>query len=332
MLDKLKIRLKDFEVNQDSLRDARIWGFKSDTGKIIKYYSNVGFGVVEYYPDGEVLIIQFNPYQEQIGVSNISHKVIMNADENIKERLRALGVSCHIEQGELSRLDLCRDAYLDYPVCSYQEVIKDLPFSRMKLQAYNDGFILKNTQHQLCMYNKIQQLKKDNKIDKEAVFNWSQYNVLRAEIRLFKNRKIKDYTGLQRYEDVISNLDYMPDVYNKYQKKEVFKMNKRSCTTKSVDANIINKIENALGNEGKIKEIAIWRALSGDFFEQIKGNGGVEYVVSKIAESMNLSRMQKSRLRLKLREMLQVSKFSQNSREQVANIQLYKELKNKLVS
>jgi len=202
---------------------------------------------------------------------------------------------------------------------------------RLDTNTYKSGFIMKNTQHQLAMYDKAQQLKDIDKISKEDYYNFAAYNTMRTEVRLIKKHKISAYTGLLKAEDVLNNTDYLPEIYKKYLNAEVFRSGRGLKI--EVDADIINRIVAFMNTGQRMTRYKILETLSGsEIMDSISDIGGVNYVIEEVCSRTNIPRYKKARFKKRLKEVLTILNFKENSREQVSKYELYKELETKLTA
>lgn len=329
MLDKVRLSTNDFTLESD-LRDKEKWGYISNTGNITSYFCNYRAVNITIYPDDR-LILQFNPYADSLGVGSYDPEVLKTREKIVKNVLKEQGVSVNFDSCNLSRLDFCRDVSLKNSVNLYQEIIKGLPYSKMSLVSYYSGFIQKNSQHQLCMYDKVKEAESEKIITPEQAYNWKNINLLRAETRFLTKKKINSYTGMETYGDLREQPEICRQTYQKYMNKEVFKAGKGLNI--QVDSNILTRIVQALKVNGRVSEGAIASAIVGsDFREVFQALGGVEYCVNEIAEQLNYTRIQKHRLRKKLQKYYSLSMFQENSREQPNKYDMYNELQNKLLT
>lgn len=121
------------------------------------FYLNVGGMNVEVEPAG--LKVRFNPSKERHPFELLTDPAeVGRIGDGIQRTLQAHGVLVNVDDMQLSRLDLAKQAQLRHPLHTYVPALAHLKGKRMTGHQYPDGYRWANTQRQAVLYDKAREL------------------------------------------------------------------------------------------------------------------------------------------------------------------------------
>ena len=248
--------------------------------------------------------------------------------KQIETYLKTIGIYTNILNANLSRLDSFLNLKIKYSFKTYNQLLSNLKLSRLKNFEYaGTTFLYRNTQHQICIYDKLSELKNQNielKIDG---------NYLRIENRLLKKKKILDSLGYFKLKDMPERLSEIKTNYRETISKKLF-------STKVDEFN--NRFEGIMNVKKLTKEniedylLKLKKEKGRNYLDNFIKNVGIIYLnqydkidnLSDAVEGMQTNRMQKNRIMNKMNEYRKSSiLFEKNNN--VLNKNLYIELEDK---
>lgn len=235
-IDKIDLATSDYRVkNLDRLSFAppHIKGIKEGEVRIDptsfgsdergepmfgKYYSNDNLIKIDI--DFRGMKISFNPSRmmsDDLHYLSRSRGEVKKCGELVKSKLLSLGIDCAIEDHNIVRSDLAKDAHLPDQVKSYIEVMRMLRGKRMKSKEYPDGFLFSNTLRQFCFYNRGEKIRVDGG-------NESSHNLGRGEFRMIKKSSVEKTLGISTFRQMMDiEPDQMDCVYHNFVAEDIFK-------------------------------------------------------------------------------------------------------------
>lgn len=157
--------------------------------------------------------------------------------KKIEVYLKTIGIYTNILQAKLSRLDTFLNIKTKYVFKSYSDIFSGLNLSRYKSFEYaGTTFLFKNTQTQICIYDKIKELENQN-IDFKINGNY-----IRFENRLLKKKKILDSIGTFELNQLSEHLKYLKENYKQTIESKIFLSDKQKHLTGEIlDQEVLNK-------------------------------------------------------------------------------------------
>ncbi len=151
---------------------------------------------------------------------------VEHAARNVRDELREAGLHFPMEKARLVRVDPAKNFELSHPVASYTPVLGALQGRKsMNKQDFGGtGFLMGNTQRQVCFYDKGAEMHA-----KGLELAECPQNTLRAECRWMKGRVVRDALGVETLEDLRRGWEKIPSAYVHSMEQDVFraKMEKR---------------------------------------------------------------------------------------------------------
>lgn len=121
------------------------------------FYLNVGGMNAEVEPSG--LKVRFNPSKDRHPFELLTDPAeVGRIGDGIQRTLQAHGVLVNVDDMQLSRLDLAKQAQLRHPLHTYVPALAHLKGKRMTGHQYPDGYRWANTQRQAVLYDKAREL------------------------------------------------------------------------------------------------------------------------------------------------------------------------------
>lgn len=238
MLDTIKVFTDDFKVQdganltiqpavieyEDGAKaDKKL--FRNSEGKWVegaKAYINTDRYNLTIKPnamgEGVRTFIQFSLPKALTGNNfhAISEKETSSALEALDKDIRARGILLNLNDCRLSRIDAFRNVYSEESFSDYTPLFNLLRAKRQLKRDYGSTFLWSNTQREICVYDKIAEVK----LRGGSIREYPQ-NVIRFEYRLKNNRVTKRDTGIETLRE-INNLDAVRDAYNEALEKHLF--------------------------------------------------------------------------------------------------------------
>ncbi len=152
------------------------------------------------------------------------------AMSDVEKYLREIGIATNLKAARLNRLDTFRNVQADEPFASYRPVLSLLKGARMEEREYPDGFLWKNSQWQVCVYDKLEEMKA-KKVQTKGVPS----NSIRFEKRLTNSRKIKSASGLVTVADLLDGFDVLQPDYEKAMRGTLFKVKPQATPAMTIE-------------------------------------------------------------------------------------------------
>ncbi len=239
-------------------------------------------------------------------------------EKYLKEKV---GIYTNILNATISRLDTFLNLKTKYTFKTYNEILSNLKLSRYKNFEYaGTTFLYKNTQAQICIYDKREEMKNQ---DIELKYSG---NFVRIENRLLKKKKILDSLGYVEVSKMPDNLSIIKETYKNNIETKIFRDEGKEVIDKNVLAkeNLLSYLQDLKKEKGNrffnhfIKTVGY---LYLNDFNKLKN---LEDSIKEIANNkMQLSRFNRTMSDLNFHSIL----FKEQNN--VKNKDLYFELKEK---
>lgn len=238
MLDTVKVYTDDFRVRDganlviqpatldyetNTKADTRL--FRNSAGEWVegaKAYINSSRYNLTIKPnlkgDGVKAFIQFSFPKALTGDNfySLEEKSIGLAKQVLAGDIKEKGILLNLEECKLSRLDIFKNAITDEEFSEYTPLYKMLRAKRQLRRDYGSTFLWSNTQREICVYDKLQEIKNRG----GAIREYPQ-KTTRFEYRLLNSRVTKKDTGLEKLRD-IDNYDAVRNTYKDALEKHLF--------------------------------------------------------------------------------------------------------------
>ena len=245
--------------------------------------------------------------------------------KKIEKYLNTIGIYTNILDANLSRLDTFLNLPTKYSFKSYNQILSNLRLSRLKNFEYaGTTFLYKNTQHQICIYDKIKELENQN-------INLNiKGNFVRIENRLLKKKKILDSLGYFKVSDLENRLSEIKENYETTISNKIFSINMDTDNNLSgiEDKRILTKenLENYL--------LQLKKNKGRNYIDSFIKNVGLLYLqnndklnnLSDAISDITKDRRNKNRILKKIDDNLKTSKLFEQSNN-LTNKDLYDELR-----
>ena len=119
--------------------------------------------------------------------------------KSIEQELWQAGIHTDIETADLCRVDTFKNIEPEEPFPSYSPVFGLLKMRRGVDRAYPEGFLLKNTQQQFCVYDKIAEMQK-----RKVEVSHFPAQTMRFEHRCMNKDKVRAVFGFTSVHDLFS--------------------------------------------------------------------------------------------------------------------------------
>lgn len=136
---------------------------------------------------------------------------------SVGKDLWSSGFHTDINKSNISRIDTFRNVLTEEPYQQYADLFRVLRGKRKLKRDYGSTFLWHNTQEQLCVYDKLAEMrirKKDTKDYPE--------NTMRFEHRLLNKRKAKNVLGFSAVEAIPDNWQVIKDKTIEAWKRDLF--------------------------------------------------------------------------------------------------------------
>ena len=241
MLDTVKLCLNDWEIKKGSPLLIQPSPLNYGTGELTSCYplwrneeGEMEMGSKAYL-NTQSLNVDIKPFS-QGGVQCFVHFSIpkIHNGENyysvgkegtqavlkkVEGELKEAGINTNIEEASLSRVDTFQNIITEEPFLSYSPLFSLLQASRKLRRDYGSTFLWSNTQQELCVYDKIEEMQK-RKIDTSSYPS----QTMRFEWRLLNKKKIENAVGFSRVREIPSNWGVFREKYREAWKEDIFKM------------------------------------------------------------------------------------------------------------
>jgi hypothetical protein len=143
---------------------------------------------------------------------------LKTALNKLEADLKSIGVHANVHAAKVARLDATKNVLSDESFESYYPILKALPCRLADKWDYGSSLLLKNTQQELGIYDKIAEMvARKHNVDKLP-------KTIRFEQRFKTSGKVKSYLGMSCVGEVVDNLDYIATRYSDSMKANLFKL------------------------------------------------------------------------------------------------------------
>jgi hypothetical protein len=169
------------------------------------------------------LKIEFNP-------SNIYHPYnLITAGEQlnqtynlIQKDLKNIGINVDLSEMKTTRVDIASQDEMQHHPLIYSNAFRQLNGNRQSKKEEPNSFYFQNKEHQVCFYNKREQL-----LDKYG--NGYELNVpknfMRAEIRALKSGSVLRNIGIKKASEILLlDFDTCKNIRDDYMNKNIFNL------------------------------------------------------------------------------------------------------------
>jgi hypothetical protein len=148
---------------------------------------------------------------------------------SVQKQLKTQGIETDILKATISRLDVCKGVLTSQPYQAYAPVLGRLQGTRMATRDYGTTFLWHNGSHEICAYDKIEEMKRRKK-------NISRLpkNCVRFEYRMLTGRKLNDVLGFRTAADLIEGFDQVKPGYITAMKKQLFRFSPAELEIRTV--------------------------------------------------------------------------------------------------
>jgi hypothetical protein len=242
MLDTLRLSLTDFEIQSGACLDVQPGTFNAATGELKghfplwrdgrdyvagkkAFYNADDYNVtVQPVRDDEPMLIGCYVQFSVPKVANGSNYEPANftatkrALSTIHSEMKRIGIKTNLKTATLSRLDACKTVVASEPYEAYHPLLISVTATRaIKRRDYGSTFLLHNTQQEICVYDKIAEMK----ARKHSTRNLPS-NSIRFEHRMLNARKVRDASGLSNVKDLLSGFEQVEACYSTAMRKQLF--------------------------------------------------------------------------------------------------------------
>lgn len=146
-------------------------------------------------------------------------KVLEKRIETLSKDIYGRGIRLDIEQANISRIDLAKNAEMSQPCIAYSPVLSWLNIQRAKRSAmYPDGHTSNNNKFGLNFYNKGKELREN---DIQVI---QHDNMMRCELQLKGTQSVCKRIGIGNIKTLYeSGITPLNDFYNDTLTKDIFK-------------------------------------------------------------------------------------------------------------
>jgi hypothetical protein len=120
----------------------------------------------------------------------VSERAAAQSVKGIERELKEIGVKTNLRAAVVSRLDTFKNVEADEPFTSYQPVFQMLSGKRMPKRDYGTTFLWANTQQEICIYDKLEEMAM-RKLNTKGF----PPNTVRFEHRLMRAKKVQRALG-----------------------------------------------------------------------------------------------------------------------------------------
>jgi len=209
-IDKISLQTKDYSIKQFS---NRIFGIKANmppnsqglptysdlSGQEIQANSVYHNGLYANYDiNKKGLLISFNPSKVYHPYNLVSTgDELGNVIQNINSELAQIGILTSLETARVVRADITRNIQLDEPFQCYMQAFRLIRGKRQETKEYPDGYLVSNSLHQTCFYDKGKKLE----LDKENCIIPKNFG--RGEVRAIKGKAVSRYFNFSTLGDLL---------------------------------------------------------------------------------------------------------------------------------
>lgn len=244
MLDTVKLCLEDFEIKRGAYLTIQPSPVNYSTGELTSdfpLWDREGGGVErgsKAYLNTPHLNLEVVPfaYQEEAEARCFVHFSIpkVHNGENfysvgregteavfkhIEGELAEAGVMTNIQEAHFSRVDTFQNVSTEEPFLSYSPLFSLFQASRKVRRDYGTTFLWSNTQQELCVYDKLEEMA-HRKI--ETAHYPAQ--TMRFEYRLLNKKKIENTLGFSQVKELSPHWEGLKTGFRQAWKKNLFSM------------------------------------------------------------------------------------------------------------
>jgi len=218
MIDTIMLDLQDFEVSEHPNLELQRARTNLQTGEILgkevklfhdftgtKAIGNSDKTHVDIFAgrDGKVHAVTHFSVPKQVADTNyqeVDYAGFLRALDSAEQDLSMFGVEADFDKAKITRLDLFKNIQTSEPIFCYAKVFELLNanYTKDKRTYGVGGWLFGNAQQQYCIYNKLEELKHNNK---ECNFD-SLPETMRFEHRSLNARKVKGTYDFMTVEDL----------------------------------------------------------------------------------------------------------------------------------
>jgi hypothetical protein len=216
MVDSIKLGVGalEYEIVDDSNLG---YAFNRDpvTGEVKeRYYLNTDKFNLDIDNRGLRLHFSIPKVAEGINFYPVGVVTAKEVFESIMKEVKEVGIKLPNEDLKVMRLDMFKNVELEYPYGCYGDVLRLLQLKRTNRKEYEEGYLLHNSQRELCFYNKVKEIEKSY-----GAGVLKQYGIdgdyMRGEIRLLKHNEVKKYE-IVTIKDVFQNWYDLEGIYKQF--------------------------------------------------------------------------------------------------------------------
>lgn len=223
-LDTVHLQLTDYSVSEESTLTVQPSPYLASTGELVSDFNlfrdnsgkmHTGSKAYLNVPDRFQLTLQ--PFSKsQAGVScflqfsvprvyygnnyySVGEEGSQAVFNNIQKELWEHGIHTDISEASICRLDTFKNIEQEEPFPSYAPLLGMLKMRRGVDRAYPEGFLMKNTQQQFCIYDKIAEMQK-RKVDTSPYPD----KTMRFEHRCMNKQKVEKVFGFSSVSALFS--------------------------------------------------------------------------------------------------------------------------------
>lgn len=337
-IDKLRLTTTDFSLKK---ADTNLFGFNRSTspgqtdlpciltdleGQQVyakSMYSNCDVTGISVDFNQYGMAVTFNPNKQNntnglnlVGIDDRLHKSL----KIVESRLNKIGIETDIDFCKISRIDLCKDAMMDYQIKQYDPAFRSIPGNkRAKATMYGNGTRFGNDSTEAIMYGKGLLLQLPG-----------QEQLMRCETKWKLTKAVKSAFGVPTIKDLLSvDNNYLNDKYTLHLKKNVFgksELNKLLLFDFDHEIGVLRTF--MAQRNGLERYIAIQGIET-----LIEKFNGLDNFINALTDVTDRSQRNKiTRAKSKMTEMLQQKSMIDRSQKTVSTSTLLAELKQKFVA
>lgn len=337
-IDKIRVTTTDFSLKK---ADTNLFGFNRNTSpgqtdlpciltdmqgqKVYakSMYSNCDVTGVSVDCNQYGMAVTFNPNKQNntnglnlVGIDDRLHKSL----KIVESRLNKIGIETDIDFCKISRIDLCKDAMMDYQIKQYDPAFRSIPGSkRAPATMYGNGTRFGNDSTEAIMYGKGLLLQLPG-----------QEQLMRCETKWKLTKAVKSAFGVPTIKDLLSvDNNYLNDKYTLHLKKNVFG---KSELNKLLLFDFDHEMEVLRTFMAQRNGLERYIAIKG-IETLLQKFDGMDNFINTLMQVTDRSQRNKiTRAKSKMTEMLQQKSMIDRSQKTVSTSTLLAELKEKFVA
>jgi hypothetical protein len=332
--EKFYVSIKPkYSLQQDELDKKLLLDTKYISGMKVGTLQNIHIEE-EKFNAGIFVQLSLPRYTNTTNFNSLTYHEEKKVLQQLEKDLARIGIKTNIWDSNLSRVDSFTNIVTDENFFSYANLFSVLEASRMQHYEYcGTTFLYRNGERQICIYDKILEMR--NKLKNNKLYGFLPSDVMRLELRYLRKRKINNALSLFTLNDLYDNYDYLKENYKSDIETTIFKYD--LAEVEKMTGNYVKEDMQYFYNKGSrlwfnnyLKMFGVASLLKLSNMETIieKVN---EVVDSDESKTYKNKRMIKSRIKNMLDELrfrLESSKLSSIVSTKT-NRELYNELKEK---